>query len=225
MAVAEDHLRAIAAWAAELTPEDRARAAAGITEKTTPKGSYVCHVGDMLDSWTGIVSGLVKMSAVSSRGKPVTFSGVAAGGWFGEGTLIKNEARQYDIIALRDTRVAYLNGQTFRHLFETSAGFNRFLVRQLNERLGQFIGMVAYDRMLDSRARVARNIAWLFNPVLFPGVGDEMAISQEEIGLFSGISRQAANRCLNELEAENLLELRGGGLRVLDREALLNYGD
>jgi hypothetical protein len=42
---------------------------------------------------------------------------------------------------------------------------------QLNERLGQFIAMVEYDRLLAPDARVARCIAQLYNPLLYPGLG------------------------------------------------------
>ncbi len=56
-------------------------------------------------------------------------------------------------------------------LYENSVAFNRFLVEQLNERMGQFIATIEYDRILDPKARVARNLSWLFNPVLYPRIG------------------------------------------------------
>ena len=71
-------------------------------------------------------------------------------------------------MALRDTRLAMMDRTTFFWLFENSVGFNRFLVRQLNERLGQFIGLLEYGRTLDATARLARSIASLFNPILYP---------------------------------------------------------
>jgi CRP/FNR family cyclic AMP-dependent transcriptional regulator len=85
--------------------------------------------------------------------------------------------------------------------------FNRFLVRSLNERLGQFIALLEYGRMLDATARLARSIASLFNPILYPDVTPHLEITQEEIGAISGISRQNANRCLRTLEQEGLLRL------------------
>lgn len=43
----------------------------------------------------------------------MTFAGVPAGGWFGEGSLIKAEARKYDVVALRESRVALFNPQLY----------------------------------------------------------------------------------------------------------------
>ena len=120
--------------------------------------------------------------------------------------MLKNEARRYDVEALRDTRLAIMDRSTFHWLFENSVVFNRFLVRSLNERLGQFIALLEYGRMLDATARLARSIASLFNSILYPDVTPP-EITQEEIGAISGISRQNANRCLKTLEQEGLLRL------------------
>ena len=146
-AIAE--LRRIAFWADALAETEAARALAGISERRFAAGAYICHRGDRLESWTGVVTGLVKISAISRDGKAMTFAGVGAGGWFGEGTVIKNEARKYDLVALRDTQLALMNRATFMWLFDTSVGFNRFLVHQLNERMGQFIATIEHDRIHD----------------------------------------------------------------------------
>ena len=52
----------------------------GIAERQFAAGTYICHRGDRLDYWTGVVSGLVKISAISESGKAVTFAGAGAGG-------------------------------------------------------------------------------------------------------------------------------------------------
>ena len=74
-------------------------------------------------------------------------------------------------------------------------------------------------------ARVARAVAWLFNPVLNPRVGPSLDITQEELGQIAGVSRQVANRALQILEAEGLLKLSPSGLTPCDVKALARYGD
>jgi CRP-like cAMP-binding protein len=223
--ITSERLHEIAAWARELTGEEAERARRGIGEKTLAAGTYLFHRGDRVDAWTGVVQGVVKMSAVTAGGKAISYTGITNGGWFGEGSIIKDEPRQYDMVALRETRLAVMGGATFRWLFENSTGFNRFLVRQLNERLGQFIAFLGHDRMLDATPRLARCIAWLFNPVLSPKVGNHLEISQEELGLLSGMSRQMANRSLKELEAAHLLRLEHDGVTVRDLEGLRSFGE
>jgi CRP/FNR family cyclic AMP-dependent transcriptional regulator len=213
----------IAAWAAELQDDELERARRGLTERNFAKGSYICHRGDRLDYWTGVVTGLVKISAISRSGKAMTFAGAGPGGWFGEGSVLKDEPRKYDLVAIRDTRLAMLSKATFFWLYEHSAGFNRFLVRQLNERMGQFIATIEYDRILDPKARVARNLSWFFNPVLYPGVRNSIDITQEELSLLAGVSRQVANKSLQALEAEGLIRVEHERIAIIDLEALSKY--
>jgi CRP/FNR family transcriptional regulator, cyclic AMP receptor protein len=210
-------------WAADLDEEAVQMAAKGITERAYAKNSYICHRGDRLDFWLGVAQGLVKMSSVALSGKATTFVGIGAGGWLGEGTMLKNEERKYDLVALRDTRLLLMNRPSFMWLCENSIGFNRFLVRQLNERLGQFIAITEHDRSLDAKSRIARSLASLCNPVLSPRIDATLEITQEEVGLLAGVSRQVANRCLNDLAEEGLLVVEPGFIRLLDVEDLSFY--
>ena len=223
--IAAAQFRRIAFWSSELTEPEFERARRGTIERAYPKGSYICHRGDKLDAWIGVAEGLLKLGTISESGKEVTLAGLRSGGWFGEGSVLKDEPRQYDLAALRDTRLALMNRATFMWLFENSVGFNRFLVRQFNERLGQFIAMVEYDRTLNATARLARSIAWLFNPVLYPQGESYLEISQEEMGLLTGISRPAANEALKTLEARGLIKLERMGIVVRDSAKLLRQRD
>jgi len=217
-------LRQVAVWSKELTSEEAERARKGISEKTYSKGAYLCHQGDRFDAWASVITGLVKMSTVSDSGKQVSLAGLASGAWFGEGSILKQEPRRYDVIALRETRLALMDLSTFNWLYENSVGFNRFLVQQFNERLGQFIGQVENERMLDATGRVARALASIFNPQLNPGVGKHLAITQEEVGLLSGLSRQVTNQSLKVLEQSGILQVERGGIAIRDWRDLARYG-
>ena len=211
-------------WARDLVAEQLARVRAETIERTIPAGAYACSRGEPVEHWVGVIDGLLKLSIGSPDGKMATLTGVPVGGWFGEGSLLRTEPRRYDAVALRDSRVALMPRATFYHLLDTSIGFNRFLLLQLNERLSQFIAMLEYERLLDPDARVARCLAWLFNSFLYPGIGQRLQVSQEEIGFLSGVSRQRVNQALHVLEATGLLRVEYGGVTVLDVEGLKVYG-
>ncbi len=192
-------------------------------ERKVAKGGYVCRKGEPGEQWIGVVDGLVKLTGVSPNGKETTFTGVTSSGWFGEGTLLKNEHRRYDVVALRDSQIAYMPRSTFMWLLDNSIEFNRFLLKQLNERLGQFIGIVEYDRLLGPDARVARCLVSFYNPTLYPGTGPLLAISQEEIGHLAGLSRQRVNHALQLMEKQSLVRTEYGGITVLDLEGLAQF--
>src|SRR5262249_4749207 len=112
---------------------------------------------------------------------------------------------------------------TFMALLDSSVPFNRHIITQLNERLAQFIGMVEHDRLLGPDARLARSLAGLFNPVLYPGSGSTLRVSPEEIGQPVGLSRQRVNQALSALERAGLVRVDYGGVTVLDLPGLRTF--
>jgi CRP-like cAMP-binding protein len=212
------------AWLRALLPQERERAIADLRVVEVNVGELLCRVGRPATYWFGVIEGLLKMSNDTALGIPITFTGMPPGGWFGEGTVIKREPYRYNIQALRSSRVAGLGVETFHWLLERSIPFNRFIVQQLNERLGQFIAAREIDRLNDPDARVARSLAALFHPVLYPNVGSLLRITQQELGYLVGLSRQRVNEALHRLAGDGGIRVEYGGVRVLDLERLRRYG-
>lgn len=217
-------LRQLAPWAAQLSDAEREYARQGVTLRAFSQGSFICCQNQSFNFWACVSDGLLKLRTLSPEGKEVVLVGMHAGGWFGEGSVIRNEPRRYDAVALRDTTLALMDRPTFMRLFEDSPAFSHFLVHQINERLAQFMGLVEHDRMLSPTARVARGLASLLNQALYPEVGRELDITQEEVGLLAGVSRPVANQALKTLHNEGLLALGRGGIAIHDLERLQNYG-
>ena len=207
-------------WLALLGANERERAEQELKVGDALSGDFVCRIGRPVTYWFGVVDGLLKMSSDSPDGHSMTFTGVPPGGWFGEGTALKREPYRYNIQALRKSVVAGLPVDTFHWLLDHSIGFNRFVMNQLNERLGQFIAAREIDRMANPEVRVARSLAALFNPVLYPGVGELLRITQQELAYLVGLSRQRVNEALTALATQGVIRVEYGGLRVLSLAAL-----
>ena len=216
--------RADIPWLHGLQANEQERALADLKVVQVEPGELLCRVGRPVTYWFGVIDGLLKTSNDSAQGVPITFTGLPPGGWFGEGTVIKREAYRYNIEALRKSVVAGLGVETFHWLLDRSIPFNRFIVQQLNERLGQFIAAREIDRLNDPDARVARSLAALFHPVLYPGVGSLLRITQLELGYLVGLSRQRVNQALHELAAHGAIRIEYGGVSVLDLKKLRSYG-
>jgi CRP/FNR family transcriptional regulator, cyclic AMP receptor protein len=141
-------------WLKSLTPTERERAVAALVVGDAEAGDHICRFGRPVTYWFGLVDGLLKMSNDDSQGPVITFTGVAPGGWFGEGTVLKHEQYRYNILALRRSRVAGLPVETFDWLLDHSIGFNRFVMHQLNER------WASSSRRARSTASTAPTCAW-----------------------------------------------------------------
>lgn len=189
------------------------------------KGGYVVRVGDPSRSWIYVAEGLLKVSALDSGDRVIMFTGVSHGGWIGEGAVIKREPRRYDINAMRDTYLVHVPSATVRWLLDTSLKFNHSMMAQLNERLSQYISMVEIDRMQDPVAKVARSLALLFNPILYPKMGAAVSFTQQEIGELVGLSRQSVSAALKKIQAEGHITTEYNVVIVKDVQALRLYSD
>jgi CRP/FNR family transcriptional regulator, cyclic AMP receptor protein len=207
-------------WLKLLKTDEYEQVVAALKVGDALPGDFVCRVGRPVTYWFGVVEGLLKMSSDNEQGHTMTFTGVPPGGWFGEGTALKRESYRYNMQALRKSIVAGLPVDTFHWLLDHSIGFNRFVMDQLNERLAQFIAAREIDRMSNPDLRVARSLAALFNPVLYPGVGELLRITQQELAYLVGLSRQRVNEALAALEAQGTIRVEYGGVRILDLQAL-----
>ena len=59
--------------------------------------------------------------------------------------------------------------------------------------------------------------------MLYPGVGTLLRITQQELGYLVGLSRQRVNEALRSLQAQGLIRIEYGGVRVLDLPGLRRY--
>jgi CRP-like cAMP-binding protein len=219
----EDMLAA-SAWTQGLTPEQLQRVRTSVVVRDFAAEADVCHAGDPANVWIGVIDGLVRMVRLSPSGKSVTFAVVPTGSWFGEGSVLKRELRKHSIVAVRQSRIAFLSEATFFWLLDSSIAFNRFLLVQLNERLGHFMSFVEHERLLEPDARVARSLASMFNPQLYPGTERQIEMSQEELGHVVGASRQRVSQALQVLEEAGLIKVDYRMITVLDIAGLRRFG-
>lgn len=212
------------AWFRALAPEHQALVLAQSRAEQREAGDVIAQRLAPSEYWIGVHRGLLKLAIFNASGRGCTFSGVPSGGWFGEGSVIKRELRKYDVAAIQPSLVMFVPSDTFHALLESSLPFTGFVIRQLNNRMGEFIASIQNSRLLDVDARVAQSLAQLFNPDLYPDTGRALAISQEEVGLLAGVSRQRINQALQNLERLQILRLSYNQIHVLDLERLSAFG-
>ncbi len=126
-------------WLQCLLPGDRDAVLADLRVAPVEAGERVCRTGGRAHFWLGVVDGMLMATNGDAGGPMTSFTGLSAGSWFGEGTLLRGERWRYDVLALRPGTVAGIGSRLFAELLDRSVAFNRYLMNQLNERLAQFI--------------------------------------------------------------------------------------
>jgi CRP/FNR family transcriptional regulator, cyclic AMP receptor protein len=203
-------------WFAELPPEGQERVAAQVYTLHGAKGEVMLRSGEEVHGWYAVLSGLVKLQSESAGGRRQGFLGIPAGEWFGEGSVMKSDSRRYDVIAMRECELLCLPRAVFEELRATNLAFNQALADQLNMRLGQAMAIIETFRLRTPEQRVAMYLG----PVLWHGPR-KLSLSQEELGILAGLSRQTVNQALKTLELQGLVALEFGRVSIRNEAGLM----
>ena len=202
-------------WFGALAAGWQARLPQAMRQVSGEKGSVLLRAGDVAEGWYFVLYGLVKLQTQSAAGRRQAFLGIPAGEWFGEGTVLKNEPRRYDVVALRDTELLCLPRAEFEELRATSIGFCNALVEHLNMRLGQALAIIETARLRSPEQRVAMYLG----PHLWRG-SKRMSLTQEELGILAGLSRQTVNTVLKDFERRHYVSVQFGRVEIVDEAGL-----
>lgn len=191
-------------WYRALPAELRSLVLNSALERTAAPGEYIARAGEPSTHWYGLMHGFLQMYVVGADGAETTLHCLREGEWGGEGSLLKEELRQYDLRSLTPSHMCLIPVSTFEALRQSSIEFNHFLCDNMNERMGVFVGMLAASRLLRPGMRVARALLMLAN-----NRGEdahELTIPQHELALICGLSRQRVNIAISELRRNGLVE-------------------
>lgn len=206
-----------------LSAEQLERLHGDLHAKAFKAGTPVARRGLPADAWLGVAKGVVKIENATADGRQTTLAHFSAGCWFGEGTLLKHGPWPYDAVAVTDSVVAFLPVSTFEWLLDSSIGFNRFLLDQLNARLAQFVERCEHLRLHDAEHHVVHCLTEMVDPRLYPHTEDSIAVSQEGLAHLAGVSRSLVNRVLNKLERQGLVRVDYRSIKLLDPNGLRRF--
>jgi CRP/FNR family cyclic AMP-dependent transcriptional regulator len=215
-----DELLGQSAWFIALDAPAQAQVRSDASERAVAPGDSLSHHGERQHAWYGVLEGLIKWAITASDGRTVTLGGQSVGSWFGEGTLIREEPRQSDLVALRYSRVALVPFDTFDWLRRHRPAFNDFLLMQVNDRMHWFMGNYATHGLLDTDNQVARALVGMVHPLSNPGGERHLQLSQEELANLAAVSRQSCNSALTRFKRAGLVQSEYGGIVVLDLPGL-----
>lgn len=205
-------------WFAVLAPglQDELVRASGTLRAR--KGPAVLPAGEVAQGWYALMSGFVKLQSPMPGEQVSAFLALTGGEWFGEGSVMREEPRRYEVVALRDSELLCLPRAQFHQLLGSSLAFNRAVIGHLNQRLGQAMAVIEIQRTGTLEQRLALYLSRLF----WHGLR-RLNLSQEELGCLAGMSRQTANRALKGLQGRGLVSLRHGRVEWVDQDAVERF--
>lgn len=202
--------------------------------RTYPARSYIFHEQDDSGSVMVIDSGLARIDRTTASGRIVLLDLAAAERVVGELGAIDDQPRSATISTITDTRVHHMSGPAFRELLAKDNEFQGAVLSTVAERLRMLSTQFVETSIMDAPARIAARLVRLVDieqrlgrcAVEADGSVDlKLPISQEELGQWSGLSREGAVKGLSTLRSINLIETGRKRVRITDLARLSSHAD
>jgi CRP/FNR family cyclic AMP-dependent transcriptional regulator len=204
-----------------LPPATLARIAALGSRRVYEKDAIVFMRGDPGDSLCGVVSGRVRISTSLPTGKEVFLNIMEPGDSFGEIALLDGQPRTATATAMARTELIIFKREQFLVLLSTESQLAAHLIGLLCRRVRWTAQLMEDSALLSVPARIAKRLLSLahLNGSRTPA-GIKLALSQEELAQFLGVSRQIVNQHLQVWKAQGWIVSGRGHLTVCSESSL-----
>jgi CRP-like cAMP-binding protein len=173
--------------------------------------------GDPGDGLYVIVDGSVQVAATSFEGKKITLNLMEARQVFGEIALLDGGPRTADAIAWTPTTLVHITRRPVLELLARQPDFALAIIHLLCERLRWTSEVIEDSLLLHMPRRLAKRLLLLlerFGQQGRDGTAINIGLSQEELGSFTGVTRESVNKQLNLWRSKGIIDIVGGQILV-----------
>jgi CRP/FNR family transcriptional regulator, cyclic AMP receptor protein len=197
------------------------RVAALATRRIYEEGAIVFMRGDPGDSLCGVVTGRVRISASRAGGKEVFLNIMEPGDAFGEIALLDGSPRTATATAMSRVELTILQRDAFLGLLQSEPQLAEHLIQLLCKRVRWTAELMEDSALLSVPAKLAKRLLSLasLHGRASPE-GARLAISQEELAQFLGLSRQIVNQHLQAWRGKGWIALGRGSITLANPRAL-----
>ena len=185
------------------------------------KGGVIFSTGQAGSGLLAVMSGAVKISALSGEGKEVVHNVIHPGEVFGEIALLDGRPRTANATAIAESEILALDRNDFIPFLKLNPDVGLTLLSVLCERMRRFSDQVEDVLFLDVAGRLAKTVLRLSTPDM---TGKRrVRATQKEMGQMIGLSRESTNKQLQAWVRNKWILIEKGGLIVKNAAALEKF--
>jgi CRP-like cAMP-binding protein len=211
---------------AALSPEDLAR----VVEVTHPRrfaaGEVIFREGDTSNTCYLVRSGHARAVREHGDGRQIALATFGPGEMFGELAMFDDEERSATVEAVDTLEVLAILGPDMRRLMLAHPELAVALAAALSRRLRLTNERLSSQSFQTVQSRVATVLGQLVETARAegaPGPDVPITVTQANLAMLAGSSRESASRFLATLERAGVISQGRGRLTVHDPDALRNY--
>lgn len=171
--------------------------------------------GDDGDALYAVRRGRIRIATGTEAGRRLTLNLLGPGDVFGEVALLDGRSRTADAIATEPSELFMVYRRDFLDLLDRRPKVAVRIIELLCERIRWMSDRMEESVLMPLPARLAQRLL-----ALSEDYDTELHVSQEELAVFVGASRESVNRQLQTWRRQGFVELGRNRIRVLDRSRL-----
>jgi CRP/FNR family transcriptional regulator, cyclic AMP receptor protein len=194
--------------------------AAARLRRLTP-GKPLFRRGDPPCGLYAVLEGAIRIGSVSEQGKQTLLTRIELPYWFGEVSLFDGLPRTHDAFSESHTILLQVPQAALTRLLEEQPQYWRQFALLMSQKLRLAFVHLEQQTLLPAPARVACRLL-----LIAEGYGEinhsrrVIEVSQEQLALMLSMSRQTTNKILKDLEAQGVLDISYGEIKILDLQKL-----
>jgi CRP/FNR family transcriptional regulator, cyclic AMP receptor protein len=196
---------------AGLGPEVIAQVSALCVARRIEAGSVVFAKGDDGDALYGVRRGQIRIGIGTEDGRRLTLATLGSGDLFGEIALLDGQPRTADAVAVEACELFMVRRRDFVELLRGNSAIALRVIELLCARLRSANEAMEEAVLMPLDVRLARRIS-----ALAEDFGSELEISQEQLAVQVGATRETVNRQLQVWRRDGVIALGRAKLQVLD---------
>ncbi len=185
------------------------------------KESFIFLQSDPPDAVYLVRSGLISIILESADGRRLVINEMCPGDFFGEMGVLTNQPRSTSAVARTESRLLVIPRQAFMGVLDAEPRLVRRMLEMTADRLRISSERESALAFLDSQGRLARLLVQLDLQEHEKGY---ITISQEELALRTGQTRQTVAKALGRWRRAGWLITGRGRIMLLNHDALSHMG-
>ena len=183
-----------------------------------PDGAIIYSQGEIGAEMYHIVSGNVRLAFLHTDGRELVYITFEPGDSFGFLSLVDGRPHPHTAEASGNVRLEVLSATAFATIRSQHRDLDRILLALLCMHMRSLSTFVAEAVLSDLSHRLARRLLEVSRPDL--DCNPTINLSQGELALRLGASRQTINKLLKQFEEDGLVRLRYGTVILQDLDSL-----
>lgn len=193
---------------------------------TVKKGEVIFNEGDVMNGVYCIKEGTCKLVKMNSNGKDTIIKLITKGELLGQTSILTEEKSTLSAIAVDDMRVCFIPKNEILGFIDVNKSFSLEVTKNVCQNLNDAINFAVNHTHKTVKERLAISLLEILNSA---GTDNEgylnLQLTREEIASMVGTATESCIRLLAELKKENLIDLKGKKIKILQLNELRNLAE